>query len=169
MKNLYESFVSARDREERGLSDREGLKPERPRQGNTVYVFGYGITEDILRSTFASNEKAKIVNVSMEVEKVGMAKTTASGLQGHHLWGELFQNCGFVTFDKAEGAEQAILDHNGTLAQGIQLKVRRNKGLVHIYAPETVARLGVNDALDPSCSAAPPPFHFRSPWPTDSP
>ena len=29
VKNLYESFVSARDREERGLSDREGLKPDK--------------------------------------------------------------------------------------------------------------------------------------------
>ncbi len=28
-----------------------------------------------------------------------------------------------MTFDKPEAAEQAILDHNGTLAQGIQLKV----------------------------------------------
>ncbi len=76
VKNLYESFVSARDREERGLADKEGLKPDRPRQGNTVYVFGYGITEEIIRGTFASSEKAKIVNVSMEVEKVRQRLTT---------------------------------------------------------------------------------------------
>ncbi len=70
MKNLYDSFVSARDREERGLADRDGLKPspDKPRQGNTVYVFGYNITEDILRS--AMSTQGKIVNISMEVEKV---------------------------------------------------------------------------------------------------
>ena len=98
-KNLYESFVHARDREERGLAPK-GEKPgssgllgntmkkgedqtkggskDGPgqRQGNTIYVFGYNITEDLLKATFASC--GKIVNISMEVEK----------------------NCGFVTFDK---------------------------------------------------------------------
>jgi negative elongation factor E len=64
---LYDSFVSARDREERGMGDREG-KGDKPRQGNTVYVFGYSITEDLIRSAFSS--VGKIVNVSMEVEKV---------------------------------------------------------------------------------------------------
>ena len=34
-----------------------------------------------------------------------------------------FQSCGFVTFDKAESAEAAISEHNGTMVQGIQLKV----------------------------------------------
>lgn len=71
VKNLYDSFVSARDREERGLADREsGLKPDRQRRGNTVYVFGYNITEDLLRGTFSSGDRGKIVNISMEVEKV---------------------------------------------------------------------------------------------------
>ena len=63
---MYDSFVSARDREERGLGDRD--KGDKPRQGNTVYVHGYSITEDLLRSTFTPN--GKIVNISMEVEKV---------------------------------------------------------------------------------------------------
>ena len=99
VKNLYDSFVSARDREERGLASSDGVKPDKPRAGNTVYVFGYSITEDILRDTFAAN--GKIVNISMEVEK----------------------NCGFVTFDKSEHAERAIAEHHGSVAQGIQLKV----------------------------------------------
>jgi len=106
-KNLYESFVHARDREERGLTPagnsgeaaagagKEGGK----RQGNTIYVFGYQITEEILKNTFASC--GKIVNISMEVEK----------------------NCGFVTFDKAGATEQAIAEHNGNVVEGIQLKV----------------------------------------------
>ena len=64
MKNLYESFVSKRDREERGLGD----KDKDSRTGHTVYVHGFGITEDLLRGTFAN--LGKIVNISCEVEKV---------------------------------------------------------------------------------------------------
>ena len=41
-KNLYESFVKQRDREERGLNEEN---PNKPRSGQTVYVSGYGITE----------------------------------------------------------------------------------------------------------------------------
>lgn len=74
-KNLYDSFVHARDREERGLSvagtakeTATALSKDRPRQGNTIYVFGYQITEELLKNTFASC--GKIVNISMEVEKV---------------------------------------------------------------------------------------------------
>jgi len=121
-KNLYESFVHARDREERGLAPK-GEKPgssgllgntmkkgddqlkggskDSPgqRQGNTIYVHGYNITEDLLRTTFGSC--GKIVNISMEVEK----------------------NCGFITFDKAGATEQAIAEYNNNVAEGIQLKV----------------------------------------------
>jgi hypothetical protein len=55
-KNLYDSFVTARDREERGLaavgdlpgsiglsSNARISNPDRPRQGNTVYVYGYHV------------------------------------------------------------------------------------------------------------------------------
>ena len=45
-KNLYESFVKERDREERGLNDDN---PSKPRSGHTVYVYGYGLSEEILR------------------------------------------------------------------------------------------------------------------------
>jgi negative elongation factor E len=41
-----------------------------------VYVYGYGVTEDILRSQFTPY--GPIVNISMEVEK----------------------NCGFITYEK---------------------------------------------------------------------
>ena len=76
VKNLYESFVAARDREERGLPSETGeslssLKSGdtgNRRQGNTVYVFGYQISEDLLKNAF--NPLGKIVNISMEVEKV---------------------------------------------------------------------------------------------------
>ncbi len=74
VKNLYDSFVAARDREERGLAKdpSDTISPlgrgDKPRQGNTVYVFGYQITEEILKNAF--NSIGKIVNISMEVEKV---------------------------------------------------------------------------------------------------
>jgi len=72
---------------------------DKPRQGNTVYVFGYQITEDLLKNAFSP--LGKIVNISMEVEK----------------------NCGFVTFDRSESAESAISEFNGNVVGGIQLKV----------------------------------------------
>ena len=52
MKNLYESFVSARDHEERGLTEKT-KNSDRPRTGNTVHVFGYNITEDIIRLEYS--------------------------------------------------------------------------------------------------------------------
>lgn len=77
VKNLYETFVAARDREERGLltDAREAMsslsrKNDKPRQGNTIYVFGYQITEELLKNAF--NPIGKIVNISMEVEKVSV-------------------------------------------------------------------------------------------------
>ena len=117
-KNLYESFVHARDREERGLAPK-GEKPgssgllgntmkkgddmlkggsnDGPgqRQGNTIYVHGYNITEDLLRVTFGSC--GKIVNISMEVEK----------------------NCGFITFDKVSVStiEFVSLENNNNSSQ----------------------------------------------------
>ena len=69
VKNLYDTFVAARDREERGLDVSESissLKTDNRRQGNTVYVFGYQITEELLKKAFASLG-GKIVNISMEV------------------------------------------------------------------------------------------------------
>lgn len=46
-----------------------GARPEvnKPRQGNTIYVSGYKITEDILKKAF--QPFGKIVNVNMEIEK----------------------------------------------------------------------------------------------------
>lgn len=97
-KGLYESFVSQRDR---GPREREGRpeRPERPKQGNTIYVHGFGVTDEILRNGFTSF--GNIFNISMEVDK----------------------NCGFVTFEKMETADKAISEMNGTMVSGIQLKV----------------------------------------------
>lgn len=94
-KNLYETFVKERDIEERGLTDEKN----KPRQGHTVYVYGYGVTEEILRNQFTPY--GPIVNISMEVEK----------------------NCGFITYEKVEHAERSIAEVNGSLVSGVQLKV----------------------------------------------
>ncbi len=121
VKSLYDSYVSARDREERGLGDREGGGGKTNKPRHTIYVFGYNVTEDILKNTFSAN--GKIVNVSMEVEKVRQT-FDAKYCTRNATSIVVPQNCGFVTFDKSEAAEQAILDHNGTVVQGIALKVQ---------------------------------------------
>lgn len=99
VKNLYESFVSARDRGERGLSENRDGRNDKPRQGNTIFVSGYKITEDYLKKSF--HTFGNIVNVSMEIEK----------------------NRGFITFDKMDAAERAISEIDGTIVSGTQLKV----------------------------------------------
>ncbi|XP_054722232.1 negative elongation factor E-like [Uloborus diversus] len=109
VKKLYESFVSSRKLEDevkedrvreiqRRERDRDG-RPERPRQGNTVYVRGYGVTQEILQKAF--NSIGNIINISMEMDK----------------------NCGFVTFEKIEQAEKAIKEMNGIVTGGVRLTV----------------------------------------------
>ncbi|XP_035220474.1 negative elongation factor E-like [Stegodyphus dumicola] len=109
VRKLYESFVSSRKledeiKEERAREnqrrerDRDG-RPERPRQGNTIYVRGYGVTQEILQKAF--EPVGSIINISMEMDK----------------------NCGFVTFEKIEQAETAIKEVNGTTISGVRLNV----------------------------------------------
>ncbi|GAB6021885.1 hypothetical protein CHUAL_006051 [Chamberlinius hualienensis] len=69
------------------------------RQGNTIYVHGYGVTETILRNSFTSF--GNIINISMETDK----------------------NCGFITFEKMEASDRAITEMNGSLVSSIHLKV----------------------------------------------
>lgn len=42
-------------------------KVDRPKVGHTVYIFGYNVTEDILKKAF--HPFGNIVNISMEIEK----------------------------------------------------------------------------------------------------
>ncbi|CAM1314871.1 NELFE (predicted) [Pycnogonum litorale] len=103
-KNLYESFVSAQEPEDKTDSFRENRdhrreRPPLPKQGNTVYCNGYGVTEEILRK--ALSPVGKIINVSMELDK----------------------NCGFITFDKMESAEKAISEMNGSTVSNVSLRV----------------------------------------------
>nr|CAH0111249.1 unnamed protein product [Daphnia galeata] len=110
--NLYENFISSResDAEPASVSPTNPketpsspalspVKHQKPTVGHTVYVFGYSITEDILKKAFQSF--GNVVNISMEIEK----------------------NCGFVTFDKTSSADRAISEMNGSMVSGIQLKV----------------------------------------------
>jgi len=97
-KTLYDSFISARDKEERSASHTPS-SAERPRQGNTVYVRGFGVSEQLLKRLFT--KCGTIVNIAMEIEK----------------------NCGFLTFDKMECAERAIAELNEQTVEGVQLQV----------------------------------------------
>nr|CAG4648302.1 EOG090X0F8Z [Moina brachiata]SVE93308.1 EOG090X0F8Z [Moina brachiata] len=106
--NLYENLVPSKEFNDASspskstspsVSSTTPVKNEKPKSGHTIYVFGYSITEDILRRTF--QPFGTVVNISMEIEK----------------------NCGFVTFDKTTSADRAISEMNGSMVSGIQLKV----------------------------------------------
>ncbi|KAL2739701.1 negative elongation factor E [Vespula maculifrons] len=101
VKDLYDSFVSAQDSEDRTAVDKQApLKQElKPRAGNTIFVCGYKISEDFLKKHFQTF--GNVINISMEAEK----------------------NRGFVTFDKPEAAERAISEMDGSMVSSIQLKV----------------------------------------------
>lgn len=100
VKDLYDSFVSAQDTEDRTGDKKPVVKTEiKPRAGNTIFVCGYKISEDFLKKHFQTF--GNIVNISMETEK----------------------NRGFITFDKSEAAERAIAEMDGSMVSSIQLKV----------------------------------------------
>ncbi|XP_043492941.1 negative elongation factor E [Polistes fuscatus] len=101
VKDLYDCFVSAQDKEDRSTVDKQAqVKQEmKPRAGNTIFVCGYKISEDFLKKHFQTF--GNVINISMEAEK----------------------NRGFVTFDKPEAAERAISEMDGSMVSSIQLKV----------------------------------------------
>ncbi|XP_026468843.1 negative elongation factor E [Ctenocephalides felis] len=117
-KNLYDHFVSERDKDERGLKDSAAVgstptvssnvitstvqnasQNTAKRTGNTVYVSGYQVTQEFLQKNFS--EFGNILYISMEIEK----------------------HRGFVTFDKVESAERAIKELDNAKVGGIDLKV----------------------------------------------
>ncbi|XP_063700665.1 negative elongation factor E [Culicoides brevitarsis] len=95
--NLYQHFASERDKEERGVSDKAETKDKRT--GNTIYVSGNKISEDYLRKHFS--DFGQILNISMETEKYR----------------------GFITFNKPEAAETAIVEMHTKSIAGITLQV----------------------------------------------
>ncbi|KAK8788534.1 hypothetical protein V5799_021689 [Amblyomma americanum] len=102
VKSLYESFVSGGNLDEddpKHLDASRDSGPEKPRQKNTLYVHGAGVSEDLLRGAF--EPFGALLNISMELDK----------------------NCGFVTFEKIESAEKAVGEMNGATMSGIKLRV----------------------------------------------
>lgn len=111
---MYQQIATERDREERGLNEKKtidtlssgstvapGHRHEKQhRTGHTICVSGNNVTEDFLRSQFATF--GKIVNVSMEIEK----------------------GRGFITFGKAESAERSINNMHSKTVLGISLQVQ---------------------------------------------
>ncbi|XP_064649570.1 negative elongation factor E-like [Lineus longissimus] len=110
MKGLYESFIpevtpekeeprdQERDARERARSERHSTH-DQTRKGNTIYVTGKRINEDMLKETF--KKYGTIVNVNLETGK----------------------ERGFVTFDTTEAADKAIMEVDKTLVSGIYLIV----------------------------------------------
>lgn len=96
MKSLGESFISSKQRDR----ERESRKEmEAPKRGNTIYVKGHGLTEDLLRKAFS--DLGAVVNISMEKEK----------------------SCGFVTFENMDTSDKAINELDGGMVLGVQLRV----------------------------------------------
>lgn len=74
VKDLYDSFVSAGETgEERSgaaphAKTTSSIKPEaKPKGGNTIFVYGFGISQEFLKKHFQTF--GNIVNISMETEK----------------------------------------------------------------------------------------------------
>ncbi|KAH7642609.1 negative elongation factor E [Dermatophagoides farinae] len=121
LKPLYESFVMSRDphsvareeafREKKRDGKVNYVNRDNPQQGNTIYVHGENISEDILRLAFSTF--GPVLNITAEPNK----------------------NCGFVTYDSIDIANMAITEMNGKTINGIHLKVslaRRQP----VYNPE---------------------------------
>lgn len=121
VQHLYAQFATERDREERGLPDIKKvaesplIKNEKPKAKNTICISGRNVTEKgqnltekILVDHFS--EFGKIINTTMEIEK----------------------GRGFVTFEKAESSEKAILETHNKLVKGILLEVQLARRQPHI-------------------------------------
>lgn len=84
VKNLYDHFVSERDKDERGIKEpaantanisssvitstvQNAAQTTGKRTGNTVYVSGYQVTQEFLQKNFS--EFGNILYISMEIEK----------------------------------------------------------------------------------------------------
>uniref|UniRef100_A0A8C6P9I4 Negative elongation factor E n=1 Tax=Nothobranchius furzeri TaxID=105023 RepID=A0A8C6P9I4_NOTFU len=75
--------------------------PERRgvRKGNTLYVYGSGLVEDNLRSAFSQH--GNIIDLSMDNPR----------------------NCAFITFEKMESADQAVVELNGAVVGDVPIRV----------------------------------------------
>lgn len=118
--NLYDNFVSAKDvesiaREETNRDRRRDgranyVNRDVPHQGNTVYVKGVGLNENLVRNAFSDH--GNILNISMEPEK----------------------NCAFVTFESIEEANLAIQNLNERTIEEVKLHVSLARRQPHVAA-----------------------------------
>lgn len=90
-----------RDRERDAPFRRSDSFPDRrpPRKGNTLYVYGVGMSDESLRAAFSVC--GNIIDLSMDPQR----------------------NCAFITFEKMESADQAIAELNGRCVGDVSLKV----------------------------------------------
>ncbi|OWF37470.1 negative elongation factor E-like [Mizuhopecten yessoensis] len=112
---LYDNFVSGGFGEKK---ERDIRVKEPPPRGNTIYVHGHGVSEEILRKAFSN--LGNVVNVNMEKDK----------------------NVGFVTFEKMESADSAISEVNNAMIDGVQLRVsmaRRQPSFEQATDPSTTS------------------------------
>ncbi|XP_030853778.1 negative elongation factor E-like [Strongylocentrotus purpuratus] len=95
-KSLYDSFVSSGtlEDEKRGFNQEGGKK-----QGHTIFVTSPEISEDLCKQAFS--RFGTMANVSLEVER----------------------KRAFITFDKMEDADKAIEEMNGTMVNGMTVRV----------------------------------------------
>lgn len=85
--------------------------PVPPKTGNTIYVYGYQLTEEKLRGSFS--KFGNIVDVKMKNDP---------------------GNSGFVSYDSFEAADRAIADMHESMLQDVRVKVSlaRHQPLRHL-------------------------------------
>lgn len=110
-----------------------------PNVGNTIYVHGIGLTEQMLKSAFV--QFGNVIKVTSEFNK----------------------NCGFVTFESIDQANRAIDAMNGKQVDKITLKVSLARKQPFVNKPEATATAAVDAGSGapiveaPAVSNNPPP------------
>lgn len=110
-----------------------------PNVGNTIYVHGIGLTEQLLKTAFV--QFGNVIKVTSEFNK----------------------NCGFVTFESIDQANRAIDAMNGKQVEKITLKVSLARKQPFVNKPEPTAEVGV--PVESAVPANPPtPGPERNDW-----
>lgn len=133
-KFLYESSLSSKDaesiaREETNRDRRRDGKAnyvnrDVPNQGNTVYVRGQGVNENLLRTGLSPF--GNILNISVESEK----------------------SCGFVTFESIDEANAAIEGLNQKTVDGITLQISLARRQPHVIPQPVVPDLSATSTTN---------------------
>lgn len=109
-----------------------------PNVGNTIYVHGIGLTEQMLKTAFV--QFGNVIKVTSEFNK----------------------NCGFVTFESIDQANRAIDAMNGNQYEKIMLKVSLARKQPFVNKPESEA---ASNPTEPVTATNPPtPGPERNDW-----